>query len=324
MRVPLLALALLAGCATSTPPAPATPGAPPSAEPAPPPPAGAPWTARLDADSPLVGRLWDPRARRALSLQEFLQRAAQSDFVLLGEKHDHPDHHRLQALVLSSLVPRKPTVVFEMIDLDQQQPLDAFLQAHPRDHEALGSALSWEQRGWPAWPLYQPIAAAALGAGLPLRAGNISPAQARAVVKNGLASLGEDRVLEWGLKEPMEATSWASLQQEMKDAHCGHLPDRILPGMADAQRARDAAMAHQLLAAGGPAVLIAGAGHTRSDRGVPLYLRARRPGVRTLSVAFREVQAGQREPDPQDSVHDLLWFTPRLDDSDPCAAFRKG
>jgi hypothetical protein len=46
--------------------------------------------------------------------------------------------------------------------------------------------------------------------------------------------------------------------------------------------------------------------------------------VRTLSVAFREVQAGQREPDPQDSVHDLLWFTPRLDDSDPCAAFRKG
>jgi uncharacterized iron-regulated protein len=93
--------------------------------------------------------------------------------------------------------------------------------------------------------------------------------------------------------------------------------------MADAQRVRDAAMADRLLSAPGPAVLIAGAGHTRTDRGVPWYLRARRPGVRVVSVAFREVQASQQEPPPSEEAnHDLLWFTPRLDDDDPCARMR--
>jgi len=308
----VLALALLAGCSAAPVPSPSA-AAPPAA-------AGGPWQSKLDAQSPLVGRLWDPQARAFVSEEALLERACAADYVLLGEKHDNPDHHRLQARVLQGLIGRKPAVVFEMIDLAQQEALDAHLRDHPGDAAGLGAALSWEKRGWPAWPLYQPIAGVALGAGLRLLGGNVSTAQARAVVKEGLESLGAEQVARWGLNTPLPEALRAALEEELRRSHCGHLPERILPGMADAQRVRDAAMADQLLSAPGPAVLIAGAGHTRTDRGVPWYLRARRPGVRVVSVAFREVQAGQQEPPaPEEATHDLLWFTPRLDDDDPCA-----
>jgi uncharacterized iron-regulated protein len=271
-----------------------------------------------------VGRLWDPQARAFLDEDALLRRASEADVVLLGEKHDNPDHHRLQARVLQGVAARNPTVVLEMIERDQQEALDAHLQQHPGDAAGLGPALSWEKRGWPAWAMYQPIAEVALKAGLPLAGGNVSTAQARAVVKEGLDSLGAERIEKWGLKVPMEASTRAALEEELRQSHCGHLPERILPGMADAQRVRDAALADRLLASPGPAVLIAGAGHTRLDRGVPLYLRTRKPGVRTLSIAFREVQAGQQEPEaPGAGPHDIVWFTPRLDDEDPCARMGK-
>ena len=35
-------------------------------------------------------------------------RLARAEFVLLGEKHDNPDHHRLQAEVLRGLTDRCP------------------------------------------------------------------------------------------------------------------------------------------------------------------------------------------------------------------------
>ncbi|MCS6901115.1 MAG: ChaN family lipoprotein [Myxococcales bacterium] len=316
-RLFLLALALLAGCSA----APTTPTIP--APVAPPPAVGGPWQSKLDEQNPLVGRIWDPQARAFVSEEVLLERARTADHVLLGEKHDNPDHHRLQARMLQGLADRRPAVVFEMIDLVQQEALDAHLRDHPGDAAGLGAVLSWEKRGWPAWPLYQSIAEVALGAGLRLLAGNISTAQARAVVKEGLGSLGAEQVERWGLTTPLPGPLQVALQEELRRSHCGYLPERILPGMADAQRARDAAMADRMLSVQGPAVLIAGAGHTRTDRGVPWYLRTRRPGVQVVSVAFREVQASQQEPPPpEEASHDLLWFTPRLDDDDPCARIR--
>lgn len=287
-------------------------------------PVGAPWQTKLDAGNPLVGRIWDTKAGAFVEESALLEQARQADFVLLGEKHDNPDHHRLQARVLSGLAARKPAVVMEMIDREQQGSLDAFLGEHPGDAAGLGGVLSWEKRGWPAWPMYQPIAEVALRSGLRLQGGNITSPEARAVVKEGLDSLGAARVEGWGLRLPMEEGARAALEEELNASHCGHLPAKLLPGMADAQRARDASMADQLLASGGPAVLISGTGHARQDRGAPAYLRARRPGVRVVSVAFREVQAAQQEPGAKgENPFDFLWFTPRLDDEDPCARMGK-
>jgi hypothetical protein len=66
------------------------------------------------------------------------------------------------------------------------------------------------------------------------------------------------------------------------------------------------------------AALIAGNGHTRSDRGVPWYLDG---GARV--VAFVEVRDGEAEPRAYEAPADYVWFVPRVDDADPCAAFSK-
>jgi uncharacterized iron-regulated protein len=177
--------------------------------------------------------------------------------------------------------------------------------------------------------MYAPIARAALGAGLPLKAGNLPLAEARAVVKGGISVLDQGEVAGWGLKAPLEATLRASLDEELRRSHCGHLPESILPGMGDAQRARDAAMADQMIS-GEPAVLVAGAGHARLDRGVPLYLRARRSTATSVSVAWVEVADGVEEPAAYADRFSaprlpftFIWFTPRVDDADPCDAFTR-
>jgi hypothetical protein len=101
--------------------------------------------------------------------------------------------------------------------------------------------------------------------------------------------------------------------------------------MIGAQRARDAQMAEAMLQApgGDGAVLIAGAGHARTDFGVPAYLRRIDPEPLVVSIAFVEVDATRRHVEGYAErlggqlPFDYVWFTPAVDDEDPCEKFRK-
>jgi uncharacterized iron-regulated protein len=62
-------------------------------------------------------------------------------------------------------------------------------------------------------------------------------------------------------------------------------------------------------------VLIAGAGHARRDRGVPLYLADRD----LVSIAFMEAEVDKASPrDYGAASYDYVWFTPRATREDPC------
>ena len=61
---------------------------------------------------------------------------------------------------------RRPAVAFEMFTPSQAGALGRYLAAHPRDAAGLGEAVNWKASGWPAWAMYEPIARAALDAGL--------------------------------------------------------------------------------------------------------------------------------------------------------------
>src|SRR4051794_21542665 len=54
--------------------------------------------AKIERAQPLAGRIWDAQARDFLDEGSVMLRAERARFVLLGEKHDNPEHHRLQAL----------------------------------------------------------------------------------------------------------------------------------------------------------------------------------------------------------------------------------
>lgn len=287
------------------------------------------WETRLEADHPLVGVAWDVAKGEALSPVALARRLARERFVGLGERHDHPDHHALQAFLLRELVAagRRPAVAFEMFDASQQAAIDQHRSVSPADAAGLGAATGFETSGWPDWSLYAPIAAVALEAGLPVLAANLGRDETRRLSREGAEALDPALAERLDLATPLPESERSAIEAEIVEGHCGHAPASALPRMVQVQRARDAHMARTLLDAGAKAdgaVLVAGNGHVRRDHGVPARLASFAPGERVASVGLLEVVAGSESPSEYapDGRYDYVIFTPRRDDEDACAKFR--
>lgn len=294
-----------------------------------------PFVTTLGRDHPLAGRIFDVKTHAEQTPAQLIAELREARFVLLGERHDQPDHHALQAFVVSELVAsgRRPAVAFEMLHEGQEKSVMDSLAMAPRDADALARAVRWSESGWPDFALYRPIFAATLDAGLVLRAANLAPTRVRAAAMG--APDDEARALLAGAAL-IGGEGRARLAATIDRSHCGHAQPAMIDGMIDAQRLRDAAMARALIAADGEsgdgAVLIAGTGHVAHDHGVPVQLAARAPDARVVSVAFVEVREGVTDPFAPDVANaadetldafDVVWFTPRLDDDDPCAKYRE-
>jgi uncharacterized iron-regulated protein len=292
-----------------------------------------PWESPLGRNHPLAGRIWDVSSGGFIDRRSLVADVARSDFILLGERHDNPDHHRLQAEALRSLIAagRRPAVGFEMFGLDDTGAIAGHLAAAPNDAAGLGRAVNWNQRGWPDWAMYQPIAEAALQAKLPIVATNLPLATAKKMSRDGLAALEPSVRRELGLDRSLSDGMLATMTADIRNAHCGYAPEESLKAMVDVQRARDAQMAQSLIAAGDSdgALLVAGAGHVRNDYGIPAYINAKAPDKRVISIAFFEVD--EQKPAPRNYARpypnerlpfDYVWFTPRIDDEDPCEKFK--
>lgn len=252
-----------------------------------------------------------------------------ADVVVIGEQHDDPEHHRIQAAIAADLTRRaRPVIVaFEMIDETQRAALDAFLAERPRDAAALGARLDWDRSGWPDWALYQPIADAALTQphppALPLAPANLPPEVAREIARNGLNARGvaPDLMNLLHQADERDGDILAIHAADIEASHCGMLPQSALASFALAQYARDATMAQAVVAAaaanpGASIILIAGNGHARNDVGVPRHLARLKPGLNVVSIGLLQGEA-------RDAPFNHVWRTPELEREDPCAAFAK-
>ena len=291
------------------------------------------WESAVEKAHPLVGKIWDVKAGPLIAEDTLVARLVASKFVLLGERHDNPDHHALQAKLMRAMVEagRRPALGFEMLATDDAPAIVRYLARSPKDATGLGDAVNWSRSGWPEWRYYQPIAQAALDANVPIVATNLSRAATEAVRRNGLPGLGPTLTTQLRLAEPPPETRLA-MTRELRESHCGQVPDNTIDRMADIQWARDARIAASLARAGqrDGGVLIAGAGHVRRDRGVPIHLALQAPGATIASVAFVEVEAAATKPGDyaqrfgSDTLpFDYVWFTPKVDDADPCEKLKK-
>jgi uncharacterized iron-regulated protein len=318
------------GCAEK--PSASTPARTPASVPSTSNQAGLAWAAPLDRDHPLVGKVWAAREGAMVAESQLFAAMAQARFLLLGERHDNPDHQRLQARALSAVVRagRRPAVVLEMLETGSQDVVDRYRATPHATSAGFGAAVGWQETSWPPYVEYQPILDVVFEAKLPVVAGNLAHEAARALVKQGPGALPEAKRKELRLDQAFPAELEAPLIEELRASHCGHLPEALLAPMALAQHARDAQMARALLGASAEtAVLIAGTGHVRLDRGVPHYLALDAPDAAVVSVALVEVQTGQTDPasyarasGSASAPFHYFWFTPRLTDEDPCAAFK--
>ncbi|HLD66653.1 MAG TPA: ChaN family lipoprotein, partial [Pseudomonas sp.] len=230
-------------------------------------------------------------------------------WVLVGEQHDNPDHHALQLWLLRSLARQRPSgsLLLEMLGPDQQARIDraqAMIRQGQPPQDLIG-ALAW-QPGWD-WSLYGPLVRYALAQSYPLLAANLSRPQMMQVYREQPTFRG-----------PLSTAKAVqdALLADIRQSHCGLLPEAQLPAMLAVQQQRDRRMAEALLAAPAPAVLLAGAFHVRHDLGVPLHLAdlGARPG---LVLMLAEVGAGVTT-----AQADYVWYSAAQPEQDHCATLR--
>jgi uncharacterized iron-regulated protein len=276
-----------------------------------------PWQSSLHTGHPLVGHIWDNNKSAFVSRDELLASLTDAELLLLGEKHDNPDHHRLRLTILERLMAEGHPVLLamEMLTESQQAAIDSLAEMNTlppsEDWQAL---LSWDD-GW-TWAFYEPALRAGLAANATIVAGNI----------------GRETMMQVYRAEPAEqnqaALNAAQLQrltEEIDVGHCGMLPAAQIPPMVRVQQARDEQMAQALMTPGdfGQRILLAGNFHIRHDLSVPNYLTA--DTVAPIAVAFLEVDPAATQVSDYladaagDFVYDFIWFTPAVRGDDYCA-----
>ncbi|EIK53096.1 hypothetical protein YO5_02683 [Stutzerimonas stutzeri TS44] len=258
-----------------------------------------------------LGAIIDLRSGERLDAAQLVRRLAQADYVLVGERHDNPDHHALQLWLLQALAERRSqgSLLLEMLTADQQSAVER-AQAQLRRGEPvedLPTALAWSP-GWP-WQLYGPLVSHALAQPYPLMQANLT----RAEIGRIYHEVPRLRDGESARAEVAEA-----LRAQIVESHCDMLPDAQVPAMLAVQQQRDRRMAMRLQAAPKPTLLIAGSFHARRDLGVPLHLRDLDALGNTKVLMLAEV--GERVAARQ---ADFVWYTAAQPAKDYCEQIRK-
>lgn len=287
-------------------------------------------TPLLLADHVLADKIWDVRAQQFIGQQQLLERLVDSEFLLLGETHDNPLHHRYQSWVIDGLHAhrRSAIVAFEMISR-QQGNLIA-----DQGYDSLASLLAVLKQAPSNWqydPHYIPLFESAIKAGFGIRAASLDRERIMAIGKQGEQEIPAPikTALDYNA---LTAGQEAALRKEIVDSHCGMEHEGMVAAMMLTQRVKDAVMMDSLLNAGeiDTRVLVAGSGHARKDWGVPKYLAQARPTAQTVAMAWMEVAPEAIEVADYarrwgDGAlpFDYVWFTPRVDRPDPCEQFRQ-
>jgi uncharacterized iron-regulated protein len=133
-------------------------------------------------------RVYDTKSKKIVDFETMVARLAKADMVFLGEQHDDPRTHQLQAAVLEGVARRRtgPIVLaLEMFERDVQSPLDAYLAGKTSETEFLAAS-----RPWPNYATdYRPMVEFAKASGWPVVAGNVPRRLASVVARRGLAAL---------------------------------------------------------------------------------------------------------------------------------------
>ena len=272
------------------------------------------YTQPVEAQSPLVGRILQGGGQ-FISPQQVLDDCARATLCMLGEQHDHPDHHAVQAWIITALAQRGRLAALALEMADAGLRFDG-----PRDasEATVRASLRWNEDGWP-WALYAPPVMAAVRAGVPVVGVNLPQGKMRPAMQQA----------RWDASVPPDVRQ--RILDDVAESHCGLLPTSQLPAMARIQLARDDSMAAHSLALTRPGktvALLTGSFHANRTLGIALHLAAHLarmpPGVARPPKVFSLLLQGLA-PDTQTELpagYDAVWFTPGTPPVDHCAELR--
>ncbi|MEM8570320.1 MAG: ChaN family lipoprotein [Pseudomonadota bacterium] len=254
-------------------------------------------------------------AASANVFDSFLVDARSSDIVVLGEIHDNPEHHAIQAEAVQALSP--DAIVFEMIPQEKSSEVNA-LRSEGATRNELAEALNWDESGWSDFDFYAPILEAApsaliLGAARPV-------SDIFAAAESGAAAVFGSNASRFGLDLALDLAELKVRKDEMAVAHCDALPESMLGGMVEVQRLRDADLAQQAVAALedtsiAQVVIVTGNGHADRRWGAPVAIGKAAPMRKIVVLGL--VEPGWNGEEAFDFI--MTRDAPVRDD--PCAVF---
>lgn len=280
-------------------------------------------------DHVLAGKIWDVKAGKFVEKQKLVEKSRQRKFILLGETHDNRLHHQYQAWLIDNLYKSgfSALVAFEMIDSAQGKLIENKQYKTSTD---LISDLNRVKTTWQYETRYKPVFNSLLAAGYAVYPASLDRAAIMTIARKGHESIPAE-IQSYLDKNKLTEAQKQSLREEIKASHCGMDNPQMTRTMMLIQRVKDAEMANSLMrdANEEKRVLVAGSGHTRLDRGVPIYITSSRKSDDILSIAWVEVakelttveQYAERWGD-KELPFDYVWFTARVDRPDPCIEFR--
>jgi uncharacterized iron-regulated protein len=255
--------------------------------------------------------------------KKFLEKLQSHAYVFVGEKHDNPEHHRLELMMIQARLQqgsqqKASKVVFEMLDDSQDAALEKLKNSDSL--EQMHAGLSWPAKGWD-WASYGPSFQAALNNDA-LKSGNISKAFIGSVYKEGEKAMqGNSRFETVSQATPGIKTY---LLDQIFASHCGMQSRETLTPMLHIQLAKDASMASAMLQTPS-AMLIAGGEHVRAETAVPWHLKQKKKDADVMVLQLIEVKTGQHDVQSYISAAgkaDYYWFTSATEVKDYCAGVK--
>ncbi|MCI4662608.1 MAG: ChaN family lipoprotein [Neomegalonema sp.] len=261
-----------------------------------------------------------------LTPEDLLERLEQAQVVVIGEIHDNPAHHAVQAALVAALDRSVGVsgIVFEMIAENDEAQVNAHRESGAPD-AALVSLVDWS--GWPDFSLYAPIFEAAPQARI--YGGAIPRQELRSMVRKP-ADIGTLPIAaRYGLDQPLSEEEQAAREAGQIEAHCNAIPPHVAPLLVAMQRLRDAKLADAALRSvddadgNGITVVITGSGHADKSRAAPFMIATARPSVTVFSLGAAERAAGaSKDQGIASAAFDAIAFAPSVDRPDPCAALK--
>ena len=239
--------------------------------------------------------------------RELQQQLLPTPLLLLGEQHDATAHQALQAALVQQLG-ASGTLAALVTEMAEAGNSTAALPPTAGESE-VRRALRWDdnRQAWP-WDAYGPAIMAAVRAGVPVLGGNLPAADMRAAMA------------ESTFDSALPPKALAAQQDQIREGHCGLLPESQMAPMTRIQIARDQSLARtavSVLRPGKTVLLVAGNQHVRRDLGAPAHLPAGQP--HRIAMALPENQNPVDGTGPADRV----WRSPALPPRDHCAEFKQ-
>ena len=226
------------------------------------------------------------------------------DAILLGEQHDAAEHQSIHRQATETLAERGllAALVIEMAEAGrstQSLTTDA-------PETQVKQNLAWNDRAW-NWASYSPAIMAAVRAGVAVFGANLAREPMLAAMRDAMHD------------QRLSPAAFERQQQDIREGHCGLLPESQIVPMTRVQIARDASMAQTVQAqakAAKTVLLLAGTAHVDRTAGIPAHWRG---SFRAISVRLLPSGSAQSGGEGFDQV----WRTAPVAPKDYCAEFRR-